>query len=1226
MTTHIVNEGMTDAAASAETSAALAAGETFHGYLDGSGDRDWIRVELAAGASYMIAVSPRDPDGGADALKASPDTVLEILNADGAVVAMKDDLSVADMTRHPGAAASHPIVTFAPEAAGVYYLSVSSYARTAAVDNSGGYALKLTEMAAPADPDRDLTLTGTAGADKLVSAGGEDTLSGGAGDDFLSGGGANDELFGEAGDDTLEGGPGEDTLNGGASGSAGDTVSYANSAEAVRVNLGKATASGGEAEGDEIMQVENIIGSAGDDWLRGDAGDNRLTGGAGDDTLIGGGGGNDRLMGGMGDDTLNGGEGNDMLTGGMGADLLTGGPGGDTISYEGSDAAVDIRLRTGHASGGHAEGDVFSAVENVIGSAHNDRLAGDNRPAGETTGGNNKLEGRGGDDELYGGSGDDTLEGGMGDDALFGGAGADTLDGGAGDDTLTGGMGGDRIIGGAGEDTVSYANATDEKINVYLDWDTSQAAADASNPSHSDGDYFPNGDVENVEGSPRGDIIQGNDQTNKIWGGAGADRLIGHGGDDILDGGPGGDILDGDADGDGLGNSFHSPPFGVGFFIFGTPGASDTATYENSDAGVRVTASSTGTPSTGNEGGDAEGDRLLNIENLIGSDYDDRLFGDAAANELSGGAGADKLVGHGGNDAIEGGPGSDTLDGDDGEYSATHADVDVLSYASSTGGVTVDLSRQYLVAGTTEQQRGHYATGSGGDAAGDKFRGFEQVTGGMGNDRLTGDGWNNYLIGGPGADVLHGGVPQVTGAGADGQFGTDDDVKTPADFDIVSYADSKAGVTITFTVRRSNNEDVTVGMGLGGDAAGDRLLSIEQVIGSAHNDTFIASNIVQVFHGGVNAMDDPATPEVDESKDVDTLSYANLSAPGVTIELAAIENYIGLPQGDDVVTGTAEANRLETGGGEDTLNGLGGPDTLLGGAGADTLNGGDGNDLLVGGGGADTITGGGHVHAIDGQDGRPDEAIEGAIVAFVQEMTAPGTVDVSDPSRGYDGDTISYAGSNVGVTATLSGVSINLSGPDGFGSVRGDNYSPGSPTPQSSSGGHAAGETIAGDIENIIGSDRNDNLRGNGGGNAITGGKGDDYLRGNGEPSLNSGARDRFGDVFIFAPGDGVDVIADFDLLPGPRAPTLSRPPVRIHSAEDRIDVRAFNFDVEGVTTLAQLAERNEGFSVSVMDLDGDEQGTDGKDDTLVSLPGGGQIHLIDRVGLEFDHFVFELV
>ena len=900
-------------------------------------------------------------------------------------------------------------------------------------------------------------------------------------------------------------------------------------------------------------------------------------GGAGNDTLIGAGG-NDRLLGGAGEDTLNGGEGDDTLTGGAGADLLTGGPGADTLSYAGSDGAVDIRLRSGHASGGHAAGDVYRDVEHLTGSDHADRLAGDDRPEDASAGGDNTLRGGDGADEIYGGSGDDALNGDGGDDALHGGPGDDALIGGEGDDTLTGGPGADRFIGGAGEDTVSYATALDEKVTVDLTRTASAAPADPNNPSHSDGDYFPTGHgVENVIGSPRGDAITGDNGPNKLWGGAGADALNGGAGDDIIDGGPGGDSING----------------GVG---------EDTTTYANSDAGVRVSLA------TGRgEGGHAEGDRLSNVENLRGSDHDDRLFGDGAHNKLTGGAGDDRIVAGAGEDRVEGGAGADTMDGD--AVSATESGyavvqsvhADTLSYAGSAGAVTIDLFRQYAVAASASQQRAHYATGDGGDAAGDRFRGFENVTGGMGNDRLTGDGWNNILIGGPGADRLDGGAPQTIDPGADGQFGTADDVMTIADTDTVSYAGSTAGVTITFSERRLNNEDVIIGAGSGGDAEGDRLLNIEKVIGTAHDDTFIASNLTQVFDGGENAViDDPMTTD-DERTDSDTVSYANLEVAvtkvaGAMGSLENIENLIG-GSGDDTLLGDGGANRLEGGAGVDNLLGDAGVDILVGGAGADILDGGEGNDLIMGGGGADTLGGGGHVHAIDGQDGRPDQAHESAIIAFVQ--ASPGIANVTDPARGYDGDTLSYAGSNRGVDATLAGAAI-----------AGGNYQVVSANAQPASGGHATGDTVNGTIENLIGSDHDDSLTGNGGGNAITGGKGDDIMDGNGPSGINFGARDVFGDVFIFAPGDGVDVIKNFDATSA-------------HArGEDRIDIRAFNFNREGVTTLAQLAERNEDFSVSVTDVDGDEI----KDDTLVSLPGGGEIHLLDRTGLDFDHFIFDLV
>ena len=168
-----------------------------------------------------------------------------------------------------------------------------------------------------------------------------------------------------------------------------------------------------------------LTSTAGADTLVGTEGDDTLRGGTEKDTLDGGKG-DDFLSGGAGDDTLIGGAGRDTLEGGAGNDQLYGGLGWDTISYAGSDAAVDINLRTGYASGGHAEGDVFAMVGRVIGSAHNDWLQGDDNA--------NWLDGGAGADRLYGREGGDTLIGGAGDDTLIGGAWLDTLTGGAGSD------------------------------------------------------------------------------------------------------------------------------------------------------------------------------------------------------------------------------------------------------------------------------------------------------------------------------------------------------------------------------------------------------------------------------------------------------------------------------------------------------------------------------------------------------------------------------------------------------------------------------------------------------------------------------------------------------------------------------------------------------------------------------------------------------------------------
>ena len=330
-------------------------------------------------------------------------------------------------------------------------------------------------------------LEGRAGHDRLTGGGGDDTLRGGGGDDTLRGGAGDDMLVGNTGDDTLTGGAGDDVLWGGddddrivggsgddriVGGTGRDTLDYSRSDAGITVNLATGAASGGDAQGDRISRIEDVVGSAHDDRITGDGAGNRLTGGAGDDALTGdagddalaGGDGNDRLVGNTGDDTLAGGAGDDVfwggadddrIVGGPGDDRIVGGAGRDTLDYGGSDAGVAVDLSTGAASGGDAQGDRISRIEDVIGSAHDDRIAGDD--AG------NRLTGGAGDDTLTGGDGGDTLTGGDGGDTLTGGGGEDALTGGDGNDRLVGNTGDDTLAGGAGEDLL-WGGAGDDRI------------------------------------------------------------------------------------------------------------------------------------------------------------------------------------------------------------------------------------------------------------------------------------------------------------------------------------------------------------------------------------------------------------------------------------------------------------------------------------------------------------------------------------------------------------------------------------------------------------------------------------------------------------------------------------------------------------------------------------------------------------------------------------------
>jgi Ca2+-binding RTX toxin-like protein len=84
----------------------------------------------------------------------------------------------------------------------------------------------------------------------------------------------------------------------------------------------------------------------------------------------------------------------------------------------------------------------------------------------------------------------------------------------------------------------------------------------------------------------------------------------------------------------------------------------DTASYRDATSGVVASlATDRGT------GGDAAGDRYVDIEQLEGSTYDDGLTGGNGGNGLFGLGGDDLLSGGNGGDLLDGGAGDDRLDG-----------------------------------------------------------------------------------------------------------------------------------------------------------------------------------------------------------------------------------------------------------------------------------------------------------------------------------------------------------------------------------------------------------------------------------------------------------------------------------------------------------------------------------------------------------------------------------
>lgn len=273
----------------------------------------------------------------------------------------------------------------------------------------------------------------TGNNDWIVGDDGNDWIYGDGGNDILQGGGGNDLLLGNDGDDIFVPGLGVDFVYGGfLNGDSGnDTVSYALYQGGVYVNLNDGVGyqlSLGMADKDTLRGIENVTGSANDDYLIGDNTANRISGGGGEDVLLG-------LA---GNDSLYGGNSSDNLTGGAGADFINGGDGLDRASYASSPERVVINLTYGYGLYGEAEGDTLVSIEWLMGSAYDDVFLGNDQ--------NNWFIGGKGIDTLYGYGGNDDLEGDAGNDILNGGEGHDTLTGGAGKDIMTGGAGNDFFI------------------------------------------------------------------------------------------------------------------------------------------------------------------------------------------------------------------------------------------------------------------------------------------------------------------------------------------------------------------------------------------------------------------------------------------------------------------------------------------------------------------------------------------------------------------------------------------------------------------------------------------------------------------------------------------------------------------------------------------------------------------------------------------------------------
>ncbi len=582
-----------------------------------------------------------------------------------------------------------------------------------------------------------------------------------------------------------------------------------------------------------------------------------------------------------------------------------------TVTIEGGD---DIFI----AGGGDDRMFGRSGWDWLDGGSGNDQIFGGNDA--------DTLLGRAGDDVLYGESGDDYLAGEDGNDTLIGGAGEDRLVAGSGYDQLFGGEDNDKLYvsingssstrfdGGNGTDTISFerivsprtyagvtTNADDPNFingarfslfdgNVFLG---------ASAGTGSVGSYAS---IENIEGSNLADSLTGDWQNNKIHGRAGNDALTGGDGNDTLEGGEGRDRLNGG-------------------------GGTDEASFHDSELAVWVNL-------TTNEafGGDAEGDQLIDIEDLSGTEFNDTFEGSQQNNSFKGGGGDDWFVASAGNDRHDGGDGFDTID-----------------YSEYTSSIGIQLATYSLTPSGFFQFDVITAAGStSGGASGHTYISVEHIIGTDFADTITGDAADNTFQGGQGNDILNG------GAGLDTYIfhrGDGDDTITEAHVggwdtlmfgDNVSWSDIlfEAGSVLRFTLRDGGGSVTIADNWSGIPDKGDRDAKIDAIdVGG------VGAVNIEHLEGGNSGGDSDDTVLGDQlnSNHADILiGYGGNDI----IRAGGWDNY------------DTKRNLIIGGRGNDTINSSTGEDTFI-------FERGDGFDTITDTGGLDRIQFGPNVAAED---------------------------------------------------------------------------------------------------------------------------------------------------------------------------------------------------------------------------------------------------------------------
>jgi Ca2+-binding RTX toxin-like protein len=502
----------------------------------------------------------------------------------------------------------------------------------------------------------------------------------------------------------------------------------------------------------------------------------------------------------------------------------------------------------------------------------------------------------------------------------------------------------------------------------------------------------------------------------------------------------------------------------------------DTVSYAYATAGVTVSLAVNTAQNTISDGLDT----LIGIENLIGSQFNDRLTGNAGANTLFGGAGIDTLIGGGGNDTyIVNITAAGTLE----DVVTAGAGLDTLQVFGNYAGAGATLTAAAAIENIDIS-----ATGSA----------LLNITGNANANTLVGNDANNQLNGGTGADTLSGGLGDdtytVDNIGdvliEEADQGTDS-VNSAISF-ILAADFENLTLTGLAAINGAGNSGANVITGNasintlddGGIGASDTL------IGGAGNDIYIVNNsgdsITELAAGGTDLIRSAVSFDL-----VNAANTENLTLTGTTDI-----NGAGAA-GANVITGNSGNNILTGGAGIDTLIGGGGNDTFV----VNITTTGTLEDTLTAGAGIDTINVAGtytgaaatliSAATIENYDisgtGTALLNVTGNVLSNRLTGNAANNV-ISDGGIGGLGDTLVGGLGNDTYTVTNSTdtvIELTAEGTDLVNSAVSFNLL--------TNGVNVENITLTGAaVINATGNDLNNTLTGNTGINTLAGGKGDD--------------------------------------------------------------------------------------------------------------------------------------